>query len=124
MIGLACHGSARQRLDILLFGTDRCARISLVDQAGTMSSIKDNSLHRLLVEFFDLPTNTRSRDIRQEFLSNWGSLAMVQLITELERRFSVEFDLEEIHRLRSYAEIRETVSRKGLVFENSATLPG
>ena len=49
---------------------------------------------------------------------------MVQLITELERRFSVEFDLEEIHRLRSYAEIRETLSRKGLVFENSAALPG
>lgn len=49
---------------------------------------------------------------------------MVQLITELERRFSVEFDLEEIHRLRSYAEIRETLSRKGLIFENSATLPG
>jgi acyl carrier protein len=89
-----------------------------------MSSIKDNSLHRLLVEFFDLPTNTRSREIRQEFLSNWDSLAMVQLITELERRFSVEFDLEEIYRLRSYAEIRETLSRKGLVFENSATLPG
>jgi acyl carrier protein len=89
-----------------------------------MSSIKDNSLHRLLVEFFDLPTSTHSRDIRQEFLSNWDSLALVQLITELERRFSVEFDLEGIHRLRSYAEIRETLSKKGLVFENFATLPG
>jgi acyl carrier protein len=55
---------------------------------------------------------------------DWDSLAMVQLITELERRFSKEFDLEEIHRLRSYTEIRETLSRKGLVFENSATLPG
>jgi acyl carrier protein len=89
-----------------------------------MSSMKDNSLRRLLVEFFDLPTNTRSEDIKQELLSNWDSLAMVQLITELERRFSVEFDLEEIDRLRSYAEIRETLSKKGLVFENSATLLG
>ena len=89
-----------------------------------MSVMKDNSLLRLLVEFFDLPTNTRSEDIRQELLANWDSLAMVQLITELERRFSVEFDLEEIQRLRSYAEIRETLSRKGLVFDNSATLLG
>jgi acyl carrier protein len=89
-----------------------------------MSSISDNLLHRLLVEFFDLPLNTPSEDIKQELLSNWDSLAMVQLITELERRFSVEFDLEEIHRLRSYAEIREILSKKGLIFENSATLPG
>jgi len=89
-----------------------------------MSVMKDNPLHRLLVEFFDLPTNTRSEDISQQLLAKWDSLAMVQLITELERRFSIEFDLEEIHRLRSYAEIRETLSRKGLVFENSATLQG
>jgi acyl carrier protein len=49
---------------------------------------------------------------------------MVQLITELERRYSVEFDLDEIQLLRSYAEIREALTRKGLVFEDSATLPG
>ena len=88
-----------------------------------MSSMKDNSLLGLLVEFFDLPTNTRSEDIRQELLSKWDSLAMVQLITELERRFSVEFDIDEIQRLRSYAEIRDALSRKGLVFEDSPTLP-
>jgi acyl carrier protein len=87
-----------------------------------MSAVKDNPLHRLLVEFFDLPTNTRSEDISQQLLAKWDSLAMVQLITELERRFSIEFDLDEINRLRSYAEIREVLSRKGLVFEDSATL--
>ena len=87
-----------------------------------MSSMKDNSLLGLLVEFFDLPTNTRSEDVRQELLSNWDSLAMVQLITELERRFSVEFGIDEIHRLRSYAEIREALSGKGLVFEHSPNL--
>lgn len=87
-----------------------------------MSAVKDDSLHRLLIEFFDLPANTRSEDISQQLLSKWDSLAMVQLITELERRFSIEFDLDEIHRLRSYAEIREVLSRKGFVFEDSATL--
>jgi len=89
-----------------------------------MSVMKDNSLHRLLVEFFNLPANTPSEDIHQQLLANWDSLAMVQLITELERQFSIEFDLEEINQLRSYAEIRDALSRKGLVFENSATLPG
>ena len=86
--------------------------------------MNDNSLHQLLVEFFNLPTNTPAENISQPLLANWDSLAMVQLITELERRFSVEFDLEEIQLLRSYAEIREALSRKGIVFENSATLPG
>jgi acyl carrier protein len=89
-----------------------------------MSVMKDNSLHRLLVEFFNLPANTRAEDISQQLLANWDSLAMVQLITELERQFAIEFDLEEINQLRSYAEIRDALSRKGLVFENSATLPG
>ena len=93
-----------------------------MDKAREMSAVKDDSLHRLLIEFFDLPANTRSEDISQQLLSKWDSLAMVQLITELERRFSIEFDLDEIHRLRSYAEIREVLSRKGLVFKNSATL--
>ena len=108
---------------MLFFATYRSARVSLMDQVGAMNSTKDNLLHRLLVEFFDLPTETRSEEIKQELLSNWDSLAMVQLITELERRFSVEFDIDEIHRLRSYAEIREALSRKGLVFEHSPTLP-
>ena len=84
-----------------------------MDQGGTMSSMNDNSLHRLLVEFFDLPTNTCSGVIRQELLANWDSLAMVQLITELERTFSVNFDIDEIDRLRSYDEIRDALCRKG-----------
>lgn len=94
-----------------------------MDKTRAMSVIKDNSLHRLLVEFFDLPTNTRCEAISQPLLANWDSLAMVQLIAELERRFSIEFDLEEINRLRSYAEIREALSRKGFAFEGPATLP-
>lgn len=83
--------------------------------------MKDNPLYGLLVEFFDLPTNTRSEDISQQLVANWDSLAMVQLITELERRFSIEFDLDEIQRLRSYAEIREALSRKGIALESSTT---
>ncbi len=85
--------------------------------------MNDNSLHLLLVEFFDLPMNTSSQDIKQELLANWDSLAMVQLITELERRFSVEFDLEEIHRLRSYDEIKATLARKGIIVEQTPSSP-
>ena len=67
----------------------------------------------LLLEFFDLPADTRPENISQQLLPSWDSLRMVQLITELERTFSVNFDIDEIDRLRSYDEIRDALRRKG-----------
>jgi len=63
----------------------------------------------LLLEFFDLPADTRPEDIRQQLVPSWDSLAMVQLITELERKFVVNFDIDAIQRLRSYDEIRDAL---------------
>jgi acyl carrier protein len=74
-----------------------------------------DSLRQLLVEFFDLPADIPSEEITQPAVSKWDSLAMVQLITELQNRFSVEFDLEEIQTLRSYQEIHDTLTRKGVL---------
>lgn len=73
-----------------------------------------DSLVQLLVEFFDLPADTRPEEIAQPAIPKWDSLAMVQLITELQGRFCVEFDLEEIQALRSYREIHDTLARKGV----------
>ena len=39
---------------------------------------------------------------------------MVQLIADLQGTFMIEFDLNEIERLRSYAEIRSALSEKGV----------
>lgn len=72
-----------------------------------------DSLRQLLVEFFDLPADTPVEEITQSGVPKWDSLAMVQLITELQNRFSVEFDLEEIQALQSYQEIHDTLARKG-----------
>ena len=73
-----------------------------------------DSFVQLLVEFFDLPADTRPEEIAQPAIPKWDSLAMVQLITELQGRFGVEFDLEEIQTLRSYREIHDTLVRKGV----------
>ena len=77
----------------------------------------NNPLLRLMVEFFDLPADTRPESIRQQLLPSWDSLAMVQLITELEGTFLVNFDIDEIGRLRNYDEIRDALSRKGFSFQ-------
>jgi acyl carrier protein len=79
----------------------------------------EDRLLPLLLDFFDLPADTRPEDIRQQSLPAWDSLATVQLITDLERAFSVSFDIEEIVRLRSYQEIRDALCRQGVRFDNS-----
>lgn len=75
----------------------------------------DPLLH-LLTDFFNLPPDTRPQEISQQAVASWDSLAMVQLIADLQGTFSVEFDLEEIQALRSYNEIRCALSRKGISF--------
>jgi len=76
-----------------------------------------DALLQLLVEFFDLPADTRPENIKQQLLPSWDSLAMVQLITELEGRFLVNFDIDEIQRLRTYDEIRAALSTKDVSLE-------
>ena len=71
----------------------------------------------LLLEFFELPPDILPENITQQSLQSWDSLKMVQLITELEEAFSVNFDIDEIERLRSYDEIRNALYRKGVSFD-------
>jgi acyl carrier protein len=71
-------------------------------------------LLRLLIDFFNLPPDTQSQEINQKSVSSWDSLAMVQLIADLQGTFSVEFDLDEIGALRSYEEIHRILSKKGV----------
>lgn len=75
----------------------------------------DDSLRELLIDFFDLAPDTKAEEITQPDVAKWDSLAMVQLITELQGRYAAEFDLEEIQILRSYEEIRHALIRKGII---------
>jgi acyl carrier protein len=87
-----------------------------------MALMQDNDrLTRLLLDFFNLPPDTQPRDIKQNAVASWDSLAMVQLIADLQGTFSIEFDLEEIDALRSYDEIRYALSRKGVSLNDATT---
>jgi acyl carrier protein len=86
-----------------------------------MALMQDNDrLTRLLLDFFNLPPDTQPGDIKQNAVAAWDSLAMVQLIADLQETFCVEFDLEEIVALRSYEEIRRALSKRGVSL-NDAT---
>ena len=73
-----------------------------------------DALLRLLREFFNLPPHVGPQEITQKAIAEWDSLAMVQLIADLQGTFLIDFDLEEIDRLRSYEEIRATLLKKGV----------
>ncbi|WP_174300821.1 acyl carrier protein [Caulobacter sp. S45] len=45
---------------------------------------------------------------------NWDSLRQVILITEIERAYDVEFDLDTINKATSVRSIREMLSQKGV----------
>jgi acyl carrier protein len=72
-------------------------------------------LQRVLVDFFNLPPETSPSQITQQAIESWDSLAMVQLIAELQGAFAIEFDLNEIETLRSYEEIGRALSRQGVL---------
>jgi len=72
-----------------------------------------DALLRLLREFFNLPPHVRPQEITQKTIAEWDSLAMVQLIADLQGTFLIDFDLDEIGKLRSYEEIRATLLKKG-----------
>jgi len=80
-------------------------------------------LLRLLTVFFNLPPDTPPGEIKQQNIAIWDSLAMVQLIADLQGTFSVEFDLDEIEALRSYDEICRALTRKGISFKSPTGSP-
>jgi acyl carrier protein len=73
---------------------------------------ENDVLRDLLIEFFQLPPTTPTSDLNQSSVSKWDSFAMVQLITEMESAFHVNFDLDEIEKLTGYTEIRSVLARK------------
>ena len=81
-----------------------------------MTTAKD-PLRDLLIEFFQLPPETAAHELSQQLVAKWDSLAMVQLITELQSVFSIEFDLDQIDKLGSYEQIRAALVGKGVRLE-------
>ena len=71
-----------------------------------------DSLQTLLAEFFQLPADTPPAMLTQETVPQWDSLASVQLITELQGAYHVQFELEEIEGLTSYKAISSALKRK------------
>src|SRR5947207_4359391 len=101
----------------------KAARAKLGGSVEEKAMDESDPLLRFLTDFFNLPPDASSQEITQEAIASWDSLAMVQLIADLQGTFLVKFDLDEIGALRSYNEIRRALSRKGVSLKKPMVSP-
>ena len=73
-----------------------------------------DALRHLLIDFFGLLSDIEPEIITQKAIPAWDSLASVQLIAELQGRFNIDFDVEQLESLRNYSGIATALSGKGV----------
>jgi len=73
----------------------------------------EEKLRQVLIEFFELAPGSAPEQLSQRAIKKWDSLATVQLISQLEADFSVEFAFDEMDKLTSYAQIHAMLAAKG-----------
>ena len=79
-----------------------------------------DALRQLQIGFFGLPSDIEPENITQKAIPAWDSLASVRLIAELQGRFNVDFDVEQLESLRSYSGIALLYPEKALVISAPA----
>ena len=87
-------------------------------KAVVMSS--SDALRQLQIDFFGLPSDIEPEIITQKAIPAWDSLASVQLIAELQGRFTVDFDVEQLESLRNYSGIATAYPEKALLISAPA----
>jgi acyl carrier protein len=71
-----------------------------------------DALRQVQIDFIGLPSDIEPENITQKAIPAWDSLASVQLMAELQGRFNVDLDVEQLESLRSYSGIATVLSRK------------
>jgi acyl carrier protein len=73
-----------------------------------------DKLMKALSEVLDVPVDLINDDSDQDSLPNWDSLAMVNLIMELETLFDISFEILEIAEFKSVRIIKLFLEAKGV----------
>ena len=71
-------------------------------------------LKELFATVLEVPIEKITDQTSPRTLRKWDSLAHVNLITSIERHYQVEFSMAEITAIRSLAQAREMLCRKGV----------
>jgi acyl carrier protein len=82
-----------------------------------MSNI--NLLINLSSRIFDVPASDVDIKSNQDNIKGWDSLATIKLITELEKEFSIQFDIMEIVEVTSIEKVVDILKNKGININDS-----
>jgi acyl carrier protein len=78
-----------------------------------------NILINLSSSIFEIPVSDIDIESSQDNIKGWDSLATIKLITELEKEFSIQFDIMEIVELTSIGKVVDILKNKGIDFNDS-----
>ena len=71
-----------------------------------------DALKQVVAETFHIAAESVPDDASNQSLPQWDSLGHMNLIMAIEKRFGVQFTLEEIIELRDLPAIRQTLAKK------------
>jgi len=81
----------------------------LIDEVPSM-----DMLIALFAECLNVASDRLTEDSSPESISEWDSLAAMNLVTEIEERFDVTLSTREIMSMRTIAIARDVLRRKGV----------
>lgn len=79
-----------------------------------MTQSNAERLYAIVGSLFEVDPATITDESSQDTIERWDSLGMVNLISEMEAAFGVEFDLLQIAEFRNIASIKEALRVKGV----------
>lgn len=68
-------------------------------------------LHQAFVEGLSIPMDAVNETLAYQAIAEWDSMAHMYLVAAIEANFNIEIDTEDILKMTSYQQIRETLSR-------------
>ena len=71
-------------------------------------------LYSILSELFGAPLASINSKTSRDNLENWASMGTIDLVAQLEKAFSVQFDLLEVEDLFSVGILEEALREKGI----------
>ena len=81
----------------------------------------NSKLISVLSKVLNLNSTDISNSISPENTSSWDSFNALVMVTELESTFNVSFTMEEVYAVRCVGDIRATLMKHGIQFDDSGS---
>lgn len=74
----------------------------------------NDKLIEIFIDIFDLTPNQVTSSLKKDDVVKWDSLAQMELVIALERKFDINLNIEEVVKLDSMKEIIKLLDKKGV----------